>query len=105
MPGEVGPEAKPVLRSPQLLASTARTLQRTSSDPPDVRQVEDAMFTLEVGLGFSKGRAKIRRHNSRPAKGESECSWPGRKAIFPSTSLNKRTHSRNSWGMTSEVLG
>ena len=58
MPGEVGPEAKPVLRSPLLFARTARTLQRNCSDPPDVRQVGDALFTLEMGLGFRKDRLK-----------------------------------------------
>lgn len=53
--GEVEPEAKPCSAPRCFLASKARTLQKTCSDPPDVRQVgEDALFMLEIGLRFRK---------------------------------------------------
>lgn len=44
-----------MLRSPPLFACAARTLQRTCSDPPDERQVEeDALVMLEIGWGLRK---------------------------------------------------
>lgn len=65
MPRGSWTRSKAVLRSPPLFASAARTLQRTCSDPPDVRQVgEDALVMLEIGGGFRK--AELRYEDITP---------------------------------------
>lgn len=78
-------------------------VRRNGSDTRQLR--EDVVFMRGPRAGFTKGQVKIWRHSSSPAKQELDCCWPGHKEIFLSTSPNKRTHSRNSWEMTSEVLG